>query len=107
MSLASKPVITSEKVKVTVPLAPTDTWVWAEVSATVGAVVSDAMATTAVATAAAVKLVFKVAEAVFTAAATLPPSAITWATALEVVAILSDKLLRPTLAVLATAVDAV
>ena len=102
MSVSSKPVTTSEKVKVTKPLAPTDISVWAGVSATVGAVVSEATATTAALTAAAVKLRFKVTAAVFTAAATLPPSAMTLATALEVVAMLSDRLLRPTLAVLAT-----
>ena len=107
MSVSSKPVTTSEKVNVTTPLAPTDTWLWAEVTATVGGVESEATATTAVLTAAAVKFSVKEAAALFTAAATLPPSAMTLATALEVVAMLSDRLLRPTFAVLATAADAV
>ena len=107
MSLASKPVTTSEKVNLTMLLTPNEIWVPSDVTVTVGAMVSEATAVTAVLTAAAVKLVLKVVEAAATAAATLPPSEMTFATVLDVVAMLSDRLLRPTLAVLATAVEAV
>ena len=46
ISAFSKPVTTSEKVKVTEPLAPTDIWSWALSNSTVGAVLSSAMTST-------------------------------------------------------------